>query len=107
MNEGGKVHVTPVGVDLQTDPGETVMAAAQRSGYRWPTVCGGQGTCRTCYLLVEEGAENCSPVSGLEAEGIAAIAKTVKGEIRLACQVRVEAGSATVHKRGVRPLNPS
>lgn len=106
MNDGANIHVTPVDVDLQALPGETIMAAAQRSGYRWPTVCGGQGTCRTCYVIVEQGAENCSGISQLEAEGIAAIAKTVKGEIRLACQVKIENGSAVVHKRGVRPLKP-
>lgn len=99
----GRVHILPAGITLDIEPGETVMAAAERCGYRWPTVCGGKGTCRTCFVLVEDGSEYCLAVSGLEGEGVAALAKTVRGEIRLACQLEIAGGQATVHKRGVKP----
>ena len=39
------VRVEPAGVDIPVDDGETLMAAAVRAGYRWPTVCGGQAQC--------------------------------------------------------------
>ena len=100
----GLVRVRPGGLDLHVCDGETIMSAAIRAGYRWPTVCGGQGTCRTCFVLVESGAENCSGISSLEAEGIDAIRRTVTGDVRLACQLRLTGGVATVHKRGVRPV---
>lgn len=103
----GHVRVQPSGIELELEPGETLMDAARRSGYRWPTVCGGQGTCRTCYVLVQDGAEHCSSVSAFEAEGIDAIRRPVSGEVRLACQLGVRGGSTTVEKRGVKPMYPS
>lgn len=102
MSGGGQVHVVPAGIDLETEPGESLLAAAQRAGYRWPTVCGGRGTCRTCYVVVVSGTDHCAPVSNWEAEGIAAIGSTVNGEVRLACQLLVEGGRAVVTKRGVK-----
>jgi|HubBroStandDraft_6_1064221.scaffolds.fasta_scaffold92359_2 2Fe-2S ferredoxin len=33
------VRVEPLGVDIDVRPGESIMAAAQRSGYYWPTHC--------------------------------------------------------------------
>jgi ferredoxin, 2Fe-2S len=99
----GQVRVLPADVTFTVEAGESVMDAAQRSGYRWPTVCGGNGTCRTCFVLVENGTEYCSAVTDFEAEGIAALAKTVRGEIRLACRLEISGGEITVHKRGVKP----
>lgn len=94
--------VCPSNVEIAVHPGETVMAAAQRAGYRWPTVCGGEGTCRTCYLEVADGLDNCSTVDQLEEEGIAALKRPNDGRTRLACQLHI-AGDVTVVKRGVRP----
>ena len=56
-----RVEVWPSGVELAVRDGEDLFSAAQRLGYRWPTVCGGKATCRTCFVQVEQGAENCSP----------------------------------------------
>lgn len=95
------VLVQPVGIRLTPEPGETVFAAAQRSGYRWPTVCGGLGTCRTCVMKVEEGREYCSAIGELEAEGLDALKEAKDGVHRLACQTSVS-GDVVVHKRGVR-----
>ncbi|KUO09373.1 2Fe-2S iron-sulfur cluster-binding protein [Streptomyces sp. DSM 15324] len=96
-----RVRVTPSGAELDVLDGEDLFTAAQRLGYRWPTVCGGQGTCRICFVQVEAGAENCSPVGPLEREGIEALRRTADGVVRLACRLRVE-GPVTVTKRGVR-----
>ena len=96
-----RVAVRPSGVELEVLDGEDLFTAAQRLGYRWPTVCGGQGTCRTCFVQVEEGAENWSPVGPLEREGIESLRRPVDGLTRLACRLRVE-GPVTVTKRGVR-----
>ncbi|KQW07312.1 ferredoxin [Streptomyces sp. Root369] len=95
------VAVRPSDVEIEVRDDEDLFSAAQRLGYRWPTVCGGKGTCRTCFVQVEEGVENCSPVSPLEREGIEALRRPVDGLTRLACRLRVE-GPVTVTKRGVR-----
>ncbi len=95
------VAVRPADVEIEVRDGEDLFSAAQRLGYRWPTVCGGKATCRTCFVQVEEGAENCSPVGPLEREGIEALRRPVDGLTRLACRLRVE-GPVTVTKRGVR-----
>jgi 2Fe-2S ferredoxin len=87
-----------VTLDVQT--GETVFTAARRQGYTWPTICGGQGTCRTCYVTVKEGAEHCAPMPELEQEGIEALGRPLDGALRLACQLRVE-GPVVVVRRGV------
>lgn len=99
----GTVEVRPSGIVLTLRPEETLMSAALRAGYRWPTVCGGEGTCRTCFVLVEDGAQHCSPVSDFEEEGLRAIRRTAAGDVRLACQLRVS-GCVAVHKRGVKRL---
>ena len=86
-------------------PGESLLAAAQRQGLTWPTLCGGKASCRTCYVVVEEGAEHLPPPSDLEQRGIDDIARVVRaGEIRLACQA-VPNGDLTVTRRGVRRTN--
>jgi ferredoxin, 2Fe-2S len=98
-----RVVVLPSGVEIQVEDGEKLMAAAVRQGYRWPTVCGGQGTCRTCFVRVEAGAELCSPIGSLEKEGIDALREPADGVTRLACQVEIAADGVRVFKRGVRP----
>ena len=97
------VRVEPRGIDLEVLEGESIMAAAQRSGYRWPTVCGGKGSCRTCFLTVLDGAEHLSAIEPLEREGLDTLSGVVREfeKVRLACQVRAH-GDATVSKRGVR-----
>lgn len=97
------VTVQPSGIRLEPGPGETVFRAAARQGYRWPTVCGGLGTCRTCLMVVEDGRENCSPIEDLEAEGLDALKEPRDGVRRLACQTRVS-GDVVVTKRGVKRI---
>jgi ferredoxin len=98
-----RVLVRPADIVLDLQPGETVFRAAARQGYRWPTICGGNGTCRTCVLVVESGAESCAPIGDLEAEGLDALKEARDGVHRLACQLRVT-GDVVVIKRGVKPM---
>lgn len=99
---GLTVRVRPAGLDIEVPDGEDLMSAAQRAGYKWPTICGGQGTCRTCYVEVEAGIDNCSPMRPLEREGIEALKKPLDGATRLACQLAVTGPGVVVLKRGVR-----
>ena len=99
-----KVKVEPSGVEFDASPNDTIMSAALNAGYRWPTVCGGDGQCHTCYVVVENGSDALSPVEPLEQEGIDAlkiVAARHKKPVRLACQARL-AGDVVVRRPGVR-----
>lgn len=99
------VTVLPADITFETLPGETLLGAAQRLGYSWPTVCGGEGQCRTCYAVVEEGENALSPITALEEEGLEALAIVMRRTgkpVRLACQA-VPIGNLVVHRTGVRP----
>ena len=99
----GTVRVEPAGIDLDVADGETVMHAAERLGYRWPTVCHGQAVCTTCFVEVLDGPANLTPPARLERTALASspVVAVATGEVRLACQARVT-GAVTVRKRGVR-----
>ena len=99
------VRVLPSGVDIEVGAGETVMAAAQRVGYRWPTVCGGQGTCRTCFAGVQARPEQCSAIGELEREGLEALKEPTTGDVRLACQLHIDGPGVVLFKRGVRRMS--
>ncbi|EFC80759.1 2Fe-2S iron-sulfur cluster-binding protein [Parafrankia sp. EUN1f] len=120
---GPVVRVEPSGVELEVEPGETIIEAAWRLGYRWPTICHGQGTCTVCRLEVVRGAEHLVPpgaeevgalepllsggprrdLTGVTAAAGAAGAAGVTGvgNLRLACRARVT-GDAVVRRKGVR-----
>jgi 2Fe-2S ferredoxin len=98
------VRVEPAGVDIPVDDGETLMAAAVRAGYRWPTVCGGQAQCGVCVLKVVSSSE-LRPPAPLEADRLAVVPERQlwpDAVLRLACQLRVDADGVVVFKRGVR-----
>lgn len=95
------VRVEPLGIDLHVEEDESVIQAAWREGYTWPTVCRGEGTCVTCFVTVLEGAEALAEPGRLEAE---TLERSFRGRIeglRLACQLR-PLGDVTVRKRGVK-----
>ena len=97
------VRIEPIGIVVDVLEGESIMTAANRTGYYWPTVCGGEGSCHTCYLRVLAGKENLTPEEAYEHEGLEDIRRVVRypDDVRLACQVRT-LGDAVVEKRGVR-----
>jgi ferredoxin, 2Fe-2S len=95
------VSVEPAGIVIELEPGENLLRAAQRRGYRWPTVCDGNASCGVCVAQVVSGFENCSEIGTLERERIIALNKPVDGKARLACQLQIN-GPITVHRRGVR-----
>jgi ferredoxin len=98
-------RVEPLGVDLDVEEGETIMEAALRHGYRWPTICGGNASCGACCLQVLRGAQYCAPPAARELERLAAIGMLSSGEEtrRLACELTVD-GPIVVHMPGVRAV---
>ena len=100
-----EVRVQPSGITFDVEPDESIFAAAGRHGLSWPTVCGGQGTCRACVLTVVEGADHLSPVGKWEREGLDEVVVGLRGDpasYRLACQATTT-GDVVVHKAGVGP----
>ena len=98
-----KVEVEPSGVSFEIQPDESIIQAAWRGGYWWPTTCEGQGTCKVCVALVLEG--EVSPIEEREAQGLQVIAHSLPdkgGEWRLACQAKAK-GDIRVRQVGVKP----
>ena len=82
------------------------MAAAIRNGYAWPTICGGQGTCKTCVFLTLEGKSNLLAIEAWEEQALDSIIHTLpnlgQGQgWRLACQAKAT-GDVKLRKIGVR-----
>lgn len=97
------VTVRPTGIRFSAQPDQTIMAAAEVAGYRWPTICGGVGDCHACHVEVVQSAENLGPPNECEQRAIATLNRGA--QVRLACQARVR-GDVVVQKRGVRGRKP-
>lgn len=77
-----KVFVEPIGVTVEVEDGDSLLAAVTSAGVSVPATCGGRGTCGKC--LVRLGAGELSSPSEEEAKRLAP-ALLEKGW-RLACQ---------------------
>jgi 2Fe-2S ferredoxin len=99
----GTVLVEPVGATFEVGPKESVIQAAWRAGFQWPTTCWGQAECGVCAMEVLAGGQILSPVGPAEAARLRALPRREGGTRRLACQAKlVGPGTVTVRKPGVR-----
>lgn len=107
MGEQPTITVVPAGIELAARAGETVMGAATRLGYRWPTLCNGDGTCTVCWVEVTEGAGALGPLTDHERSWLQGFPaqRLCAGPARLACQAAVH-GPVVVRKKGVRSGPP-
>jgi ferredoxin len=100
------VRVEPGQLQIEVGPDETLMSAAERSGYRWPTVCGGDAACTVCFVRITAGTDCTIPALPAETEALAPVEARYPdappGSLRLACQLRLSGGRVGVYKRGVR-----
>lgn len=80
-----RVTSLPDNVVIDVADGETLLAAALRSGVPLTHACGGRAKCSTCRVWVLDGLEAASPRS--EAEVVLADRLTFGDEVRLACQL--------------------
>jgi 2Fe-2S ferredoxin len=98
-----KITLRPLDVVLETLAGETIMGAAQKQGYYWPTTCGGEGRCTTCACVILQGLEKLSERGRFEAKVLTEErgSSVLQSPIRLACQAHVY-GDVVVEKTGVR-----
>ncbi|GAB3523292.1 2Fe-2S iron-sulfur cluster-binding protein [Phytohabitans suffuscus] len=98
-----EVTVEPLGARIETRDGESLIEAAWRSGFYWPTVCGGRAECTACVIRILSGGEQSPPPDAREAGQLERVRRRT-GEtaaIRLACCIR-PAGTVVVEKKGVR-----
>jgi 2Fe-2S ferredoxin len=95
--------VQPLGVEIDVQPNETLIEAAWRCGYYWPTVCYGQAECTACVVAVVAGAGCLHAVADDEAAALRTLParRLPDGAVRrLACRLQFR-GRITVEKRGV------
>ncbi|OYD70412.1 2Fe-2S iron-sulfur cluster-binding protein [Rhodococcus sp. OK302] len=101
----GHMTVQPAGHVIEVRTGESLMQAAWREEYHWPTLCFGVGQCTACQFEVVEGLDQVSPHTEQEREMLRDLAgrrrRINPQRIRLACQVKIR-GDVVVKKPGVR-----
>lgn len=98
------VTVQPADVVFPAQLGDTIMAAAVTAGLRWPTICGGRGECRVCFVEVLEHPDRLEPPDIAESDAVGDLRGDHGGRgahVRLACRAKV-LGDVVVAKRGVR-----
>ena len=82
LNKKVKVHFNPDNIDIAVEQGENLLQAAIAAGVHIYASCGGNGTCGTCKVLIEEGqVESKKTVKVSEEE--------YRQGIRQACQSRI------------------
>lgn len=98
------ILVEPSNVSFDPFENETIMTAALRNGYSWPTICEGRGTCKTCVFQIMDGESNLEDMGSWEAEALASITDSLPGaraSWRLACQAKAT-GNVRIRKIGVK-----
>jgi 2Fe-2S ferredoxin len=105
------VRVEPLGVAIDVDPEESLMKAVTRSGYRWPSVCGGLAECGTCVVeILEAPPRLLTPGSDLEAQRLQTVPERrlhPEAVFRLACQFQPGSAHVVVRKRDCTSWGPS
>jgi len=81
------VTFTPDGMSVEVDAGVTILEAANKAGVYVNSLCGGEGVCGKCRVIVQKGQVRGASTEFLTREEIQ------KGYI-LACQGRVESDLA-------------
>ena len=97
-----KVRLEPLGIDIPVRAGENVMAAAQRAGLKWPTVCSGMAQCGWCHVAVLSSAVPLDKPGQQEAIMLKhALNKPDDGSVRLACQLKPK-GDLVIERVGIK-----
>lgn len=82
-------------VTAQANRGDTLLDAALNRGIALPHECGGNCSCTTCCVIIEEGMENLSAMEWPEDERLDT-ADERTSHSRLACQALLLGGAVTV-----------
>lgn len=104
------MQVRPGGAVITVRPRETLMSAARRQGYRWPSICGGQASCTACFVQLVEGRDAVLPPENPEYIALEFLRRKYSADpdrVRLACQLRIRGDGVVVLRAGVRLEVPS
>jgi len=83
-----KVRFMPEGLEVEVEPGTTILEAARACGAPEGDACGGVCACSTCHVYVVEGYDSLSEMDDDE-DDILDKAFDVHPESRLGCQAEV------------------
>lgn len=89
-----KINFKPWDCKGEFHKGTNLLEAAEGLDIEIESLCGGEGSCGKCKVMVEEGHKNLSPLSASERELLSEGEKE-KG-LRLSCQARSEGGEIRV-----------
>jgi len=73
---------------MDATKGETLLEAASDAGINVNSICGGEGLCGKCRVIIREGGQNLSLPT--EAEKRALSKEDLNNGFRLACQAKIE-----------------
>ncbi|MBZ0115497.1 MAG: 2Fe-2S iron-sulfur cluster binding domain-containing protein [Sandaracinaceae bacterium] len=91
-----KVRFVKEGLEVEVEPGETILAAAKKIGAPEGDRCGGVCACSTCHVYVVEGYDALEDASPPEDEELDILEKAfdVRATSRLGCQAKVHSDVA-------------
>jgi uncharacterized 2Fe-2S/4Fe-4S cluster protein (DUF4445 family) len=94
-----RVHFLPDDRSIEVERGQTILAAAQKAGIYISSLCGGDGICGKCRVIVRSGPVQSKPTTLLERDEIRgnyvlACGTTVQGdvEVEIPPETRLEEG---------------
>jgi len=90
-----KIHFLPDEKTVETAPGETILDAAKNAGVEHECICGGNGRCTTCRIMVVEGLHDCGKRTADEEKVLGPL--DLDPSIRLACRTTIS-GNVTVRR---------
>ncbi len=102
----GMVTVLPADETIVVSHDETLLQAAKRQGWTWPTVCQGDMECGICWVVVKEGADRLNQLRPGERNRLDMGMAAAQPTARLACQARVlesESMPIVVWRKGAKP----
>ncbi len=80
-------------LQVEVEPGQTLLQALQAQGIDWMHACGGKGRCTTCRIIVQEGLQHFSEPSENELRYRGN--NRLQDNERLTCQCTLQNGNAT------------
>ena len=91
-----RVRFLKEGLEVEIDPGQTILDAAKKVGAPQGDRCGGVCACSTCHVYVVEGFDALEAESEPEDEELDILEKAfdVRASSRLGCQAKVYADIA-------------
>lgn len=78
---------------LVGEPGMSLMEAIRKGGiYEMVALCGGQCSCATCHVFVEQGVEDIGEPSSEDEDDLLGSSEARAANSRLSCQIALSSG---------------